>query len=619
MKKRYLGSLYFLQYKEIFQKKSASLLFSIIAVLLLMNLSSSKVYAQSGFTITEDFKGNSSQGIFLGGDAYLTSGESSAALKVNDSLENGWLRLTNAEKQKIGYALIEQSFSTTLGFLIDFEFVTWGGKTFADGISFFLYDSKYVTSTIPGPGQLPFKIGAPGEALGYSHRNNTLGVTGGYIGVGLDEWGYYGTDGAGKTGGFPTPGQKKNSLAIRGSATGPNAYRKNYKFLGGTENLVTKLNTPGFTSLDFQTDTQVRPLDSAYYRRVILSIVPTEENGFTQYRVSTKIKVDINGAFLNVLDPFLIDEAPPANVNLGFAGTTGAYTNIHEVRNVMITTPTGVWVHKKVNKNRAYVGDQLIYDIDLFSQSDQNHTNLKLSDVLPANFQPTSIVFNNNGNALNTASGYTQLDLSNVTIGLGAFESASFRVVGNVIGAPPNGILKNTAHFHANGELVDPDLTNDISTVETVIMDPKIYLEKSGVYVDVNNDNRVNVGDVIEYSFKVENTGNMKLSNVTITDPLITVNGGSIVLEVGESDTTTFTGSYQITQNDIDSGGVYNQATAEGKDLGGRIKKQTSIDPNPLNLNDQNYDPTRSDHTFVLLQDTIMFTNPNIYQKANGN
>ena len=616
MKKRYLRSLYFLKCTETVQNKSGRLLVSILALFAISMLSPNKGYSQ--FTINEDFKGNSTQGIFLGGTSYLTSGVTDGLLKVNDPENDGWLRLTNAETQKKGFALIEQSFPTGMGFLLDMEFVTWGGDRFADGFSFFLYDSKYVP-TNPGPGELLFQIGAPGEALGYSHRNNTLGVTGGYIGVGLDEWGFYGTTEGGKTGGFPNPGRKPNSLAIRGSATGPKPYRTNYEFLGGTENLVTKLNTASFTSLDYKLPTQVRPADNEYYRRIILSIVPTTENGYTQYRVSTKIKVDVNGGFLEALAPFLINEAPPANLNLGFAATTGTYTNIHEVRNVSITTPVGVRVLKKVDKKRAYVGDELKYTIELFNQTDQNLTNSKLSDILPADFQPTSIVFNNNGNPLNSSTYAPGDDLSNITVSLGANDNASFIVTGIITGAPLGGWLTNTATFNANGEVNDPDITNDISTVKTEILDPKLLLEKSGIYIDTNEDNRVNVGDNIEYTFTVTNTGNMKIGDVIITDPLlpgIIITGGPIDLDLGEF--RTFTALYAITQANIDNGGVYNQATATGKDRLNKDVVATSVDPNPLDPSDPNYDPRG--HTFVPLDGlNVVITNPNIYQKVKGN
>ena len=61
--------------------------------------------------------------------------------------------------------------------------------------------------------------------------------------------------------------------------------------------------------------------------------------------------------------------------------------------------------------------------------------------------------------------------------------------------------------------------------------------------------------------FTVTNTGNVTLTNVTLADTVggVTINGGPIAtLAVGAVDSTTFTGSYTITQADIDAGSFYN-------------------------------------------------------------
>mgnify|MGYP000352509052 CR=1 FL=1 len=54
------------------------------------------------------------------------------------------------------------------------------------------------------------------------------------------------------------------------------------------------------------------------------------------------------------------------------------------------------------------------------------------------------------------------------------------------------------------------------------------------------------------------------LAGVTITDPLLTVAGGPINLAVGASDSGTFTGSYVLTQADIDRTYLQNTALASG-------------------------------------------------------
>jgi uncharacterized repeat protein (TIGR01451 family) len=71
-------------------------------------------------------------------------------------------------------------------------------------------------------------------------------------------------------------------------------------------------------------------------------------------------------------------------------------------------------------------------------------------------------------------------------------------------------------------------------------------------------------GNILTYTFRVENTGNVTLTGVTVTDPLFvpTVIGGPLTLAPGAS--TTLTATYPITQPNIDAGLVENQALARG-------------------------------------------------------
>ena len=109
-----------------------------------------------------------------------------------------------------------------------------------------------------------------------------------------------------------------------------------------------------------------------------------------------------------------------------------------------------------------------------------------------------------------------------------------------------------------------PNVTDPGSHSEDVPQTPAIDLVKSGA-LDLGLDGIATPGDVITYAFTVTNTGNVTLSNVTVTDPLLTVVGGPLAsLAVGAVDSTTFTGTYAITQLDIDAGVVDNTALATG-------------------------------------------------------
>ena len=72
-------------------------------------------------------------------------------------------------------------------------------------------------------------------------------------------------------------------------------------------------------------------------------------------------------------------------------------------------------------------------------------------------------------------------------------------------------------------------------------------------------------GDDITYAFTVTNTGNVTLSNLIVTDPLVTVAGGPLAsLAPAAVDASTFSAVYTLTQADIDAGSLLNTATVAG-------------------------------------------------------
>ena len=113
------------------------------------------------------------------------------------------------------------------------------------------------------------------------------------------------------------------------------------------------------------------------------------------------------------------------------------------------------------------------------------------------------------------------------------------------------------------GVSVDDEATAVIDIVAT----PAIDLDKTGAYADGTTGQ---VGDRLNYTFTVTNSGNVTLTGVEITDPLPGLSGltyvwpGAVgVLTPGQ--VATATADYVVTQADIDSlAGVTNRATATG-------------------------------------------------------
>ena len=120
-------------------------------------------------------------------------------------------------------------------------------------------------------------------------------------------------------------------------------------------------------------------------------------------------------------------------------------------------------------------------------------------------------------------------------------------------------------------------------TITPLVQNPSVNVLMDGVFVDANSNGFAEVGEVIIYTLVVTNTGNVTLSNLTVSSPNAIVSGGPIpVLPVGASDSTTFTATHVITQLDIDSGQVDAIAIATGTPPIGSINvSDASSDPTP--------------------------------------
>ena len=130
---------------------------------------------------------------------------------------------------------------------------------------------------------------------------------------------------------------------------------------------------------------------------------------------------------------------------------------------------------------------------------------------------------------------------------------------------------------------VEGDGEPDDPTVTPIPFNPEIELLKEGTFVDGNGDGFAQAGETVTYTFEVTNTGNVTLTNVTISDPLVTVQGGPIAsLAPGATDNSTFTATYTLTQSDVDAGNVLNLATATGEDPNGDPVEDESEDPTPV-------------------------------------
>ena len=166
--------------------------------------------------------------------------------------------------------------------------------------------------------------------------------------------------------------------------------------------------------------------------------------------------------------------------------------------------------------------------------------------------QPTCSVSSGSFTITNYNAAYSY----NVTPSLGVI------IFGNSVTAP-SGSYTITA---TSGSCTSPVTLPIVINVFNYSACASIALIKTAQLDDFNHDQLAQVGEHIIYTFVISNTGLVPLTNVIINDPLpgVIMTGGPISLNVGEIDSTSFTGVYTITAQDIINGSLTNQATVYG-------------------------------------------------------
>ena len=124
----------------------------------------------------------------------------------------------------------------------------------------------------------------------------------------------------------------------------------------------------------------------------------------------------------------------------------------------------------------------------------------------------------------------------------------------------------NVTKGNSPADLSDPSLyTGNSPTIVPLSALPAIAVIKTATVQDVNGNGANDTGDVIHYAFSVVNTGNVDLTNVTLTDANATLAGGPIpLLAAGATNIVTFTATYTVQAADVTAGHYDNQATAKG-------------------------------------------------------
>ncbi|RIA09017.1 putative repeat protein (TIGR01451 family) [Flavobacteriaceae bacterium MAR_2010_72] len=167
----------------------------------------------------------------------------------------------------------------------------------------------------------------------------------------------------------------------------------------------------------------------------------------------------------------------------------------------------------------------------------------------------------------------------------------------------------------AGGTLPDAEGTEDVPAVQS----PSWTVTKTA---DVANYDAVD--DIISYVILVENTGNVSINTVSVSDPnadAAPVRGGDnignddAVLEPGE--VWTYAAAHTITQADLDAGNFANTATATGTPAGGTLPDAEGTEDVPaVQLPELTTTKSATETTYVAVDDEINYT---ITVKNTGN
>ena len=119
----------------------------------------------------------------------------------------------------------------------------------------------------------------------------------------------------------------------------------------------------------------------------------------------------------------------------------------------------------------------------------------------------------------------------------------------------------------AGGSLVDP---TDSETA-TATQSPALSLDKTITAGDPYST----VGATVDYQYVVENTGNVTITGVSVSDDNVDAAPTCDVVDLAPGDVATCTASHSVTQADLDFGTIVNNASATGTPAGGSLVDPT--------------------------------------------
>lgn len=242
------------------------------------------------------------------------------------------LRLTEAIGNQATAVTYQRIFPAANNLVqVELDYYAWANLTGngADGVSLIFSDATVTPRT-----------GGFGGSLGYAQRTdtnpNTPGFAGGWLGIGLDEWGNFANPTEGRVGGV---GFRPQSITVRGSQA------SNYRYL--THQTVSPNIDTRNTNTPAPGDRYLIEIDSRNASQVLLSIRRTRNNSTTTILNQYSVPLNQQGAI-------------PEEFFLSLAGSTGASVNNHEIDNFRVCALKSRPVGAQINHFRITLPQQAL-------------------------------------------------------------------------------------------------------------------------------------------------------------------------------------------------------------------------------------------------------------------
>lgn len=243
----------------------------------------------------------------------------------NPRIVNGRLRLTDSSSNVATAASLLKLFPGAGNEIVyEFDHYAYDG-TGADGIAIALSDA----SITPVPGGY-------GGSLGYAQRCGIDGFTGGWLGVGIDEYGNFRNDQECRGDGGSPIGRVQDSVAVRGSGSG----RTGYLLHDESGALTPPVDNSGSTT-------------AAYGHRYRITVDHTDN-----LHAYVSVERDSGTGYRSIIPTYDAaaqsgQAAVPTNWLISMTGSTGGSRNIHEIDDLQVCA-TSMLPYSGIDHYRFY-------------------------------------------------------------------------------------------------------------------------------------------------------------------------------------------------------------------------------------------------------------------------